>query len=591
MNYQQQILTKRIPYSEEEIFKQICLYKIFEVNLKRAILMNDKSYINKVSLINSEWFEKWKKLSYYEAIKDELNMNQTIQENYNNSIKNYYTIIQNFDFQENLPPEINNNSVYSGYNNNTGKIEIDPYFNFELISPELWNSFVPPNSINNGTGIELDIEYLTKDSLVVDLSSKSCYIFFWKMHEQKLGKIILIFQDEFNKYQTIEHLKSIGINNFYACYLGELKDELEVKENNFSFKCINRAEYSSKNSGKKEEENNLPPVGLENIGATCYMNSALQCLVNTPKLTKYFLDEENAIQKNGNALLSNNFLEIVKNLLRKEESSKHITTFSPNVFFNVVQSDPLFQGLAGDSIDLIRFFLQTIHSELNHLRVDNCFSKYKTNNNIILNNFLDSFTQNNQSIITDTFFFIEKSELYCEYCHHTATSYGCFSDLIFPLEEIRKFIYGNNSNCVSLMDGFEFFKRKSYISGQNQISCNNCHYMSNAYQNNSLYNLPEVLIINLNRGKGNIYNVGINYNEIIDLSGEVETHIESSDTFKLICIISHFGPSSTSGHFIAFCYVERKGKWYEFNDSIVTESSFEEAKNKGVAYVLFYQRQ
>jgi hypothetical protein len=212
MNYQQQMLTERIPYSEKEIFNQICLYKIFEVNIKRAILMNDKSYINKVCLINSEWFGKWKKLSYYEAIKDELNMSQTIQENYNNSIKNYYTIIQNFDLQENLPPEINNNSVYSGYNNNTGKIEIDPYFNFELISPELWNSFVPPNSINNGTGIELDIEYLTKDSLVVDLSSKSCYIFFWKLHEQKLGKIILIFQDEFNKYQTIEHLKSIGIN-------------------------------------------------------------------------------------------------------------------------------------------------------------------------------------------------------------------------------------------------------------------------------------------------------------------------------------------------------------------------------------------
>ena len=590
MNYQQQILTKKIPYSEKEIFNQICLYKVFEVNLKRAILMNDKSYIKKVSLINAEWFEKWKKLSFYEAIKDELNMNQSIEENFSNSIKNYYTVIQNFDFQENLPPEINNNSIYSGYNNHTGKIEIDPYFNFELISPELWNSFVPPNNINNGTAIELDIEYLTKDSLVVDLSSKSCYIFFWKMHEQKLGKIILIFHDEINKNQTLQHLKSIGINNFYACYLSELKDELEVNENNFSFKCINRGEYNITNSGKKED-NNLPPVGLENIGATCYMNSALQCLVNTPKLVQYFLDEENAIQKNGNALLSINFLEIVKNLLRKEESSKNITSYSPDVFFTVVQTDPLFQGIAGDSIDLIRFFLQTIHSELNHLRVDNCFMKYKTNNNMILDNFLDSFTQNNQSIITDIFFFIEKSELYCELCQSTTTSYGCFSDLIFPLEEIRKYIYGNNSNCVNIMDGFEFYKRKSYISGQNQISCNNCHFMSNAYQKNSLYSLPEVLILNLNRGRGNIYNVGINYNEIIDLSGEVETHIESSDTFKLKCIISHFGPSSTSGHFIAFCYVESKGKWYEFNDSIVTESSFEEAKNKGIAYVLFYQRQ
>ena len=591
MNYQQQMLSKRIPYSEKEIFNQICLYKIFEVNLKRAILMNDKSYIKKVSLINSEWFEKWKKLSYYEAIKDELNMNQSIQENYNNIIKNYYNIIQNFDIQENLPPEINNNSVYSGYNDNTGKIEIDPYFNFELISPELWNSFVPPNSINNGTGIDLDIEYLTKDSLIVDLSSKSCYIFFWKMHEQKLGKIILIFPDEINKFQTLEYMKSMRINDFYGCFLSELEDELDVKESNFSFKCINRAEYSSKNSRKKNEVDNLPPVGLENIGATCYMNSALQCLVHTPKLAQYFLDEENAIQKEANAMLSVNFLVIVKNLLRKEESSKKIYSFSPDIFFTVVQSDPLFQGIAGDSIDLIRFFLQTIHSELNFKRIENCFWKYKTNNNMLVDNFLDSFTKNNQSIITDTFFFIEKSELYCESCHYTAASYGCFSDLIFPLEEIRKYKYGNNSNCVHLMDGFEFFKRKSYISGQNQISCNNCHYMSNAYQNNSLYSLPEVLIINLNRGKGNIYNVGINYNEIIDLSGEVETHIESSDTFKLICIISHFGPSSTSGHFIAFCYVESKGKWYEFNDSIVTESSFDEAKNKGTAYVLFYQRQ
>ena len=209
---------------------------------------------------------------------------------------------------------------------------------------------------------------------------------------------------------------------------------------------------------------------MENIGATCYMNSALQCLVNTPILVQYFLDEETAI--------------------RKEESAKNIISYSPDVFFTMVQSDPLFQGIAGDSIDLIRFFLQTIHSELNHLRVDNHFLKYKTNNNMILDNFLDSFTQNNQSIITDTFFFIEKSELYCEFCKYTATRYGCFSDLIFPLEKIRRYIYGNNSNCVNLMDGFEFYKRKSYISGKNQISCNNCHYMSNDYQNNSFYTLP-----------------------------------------------------------------------------------------------------
>ena len=47
-----------------------------------------------------------------------------------------------------------------------------------------------------------------------------------------------------------------------------------------------------------KKEKNPPPlkkptlVGLQNIGATCFMNATLQCLSQTERLTKYFLDEE-----------------------------------------------------------------------------------------------------------------------------------------------------------------------------------------------------------------------------------------------------------------------------------------------------------
>ena len=596
MNYGEQLLAQKFPYSTKEIFNQICYYKIFEVNLKRAILMNDKSNIQKVRFINSEWFEKWKKLSYYEAIKDELNMNQTIQENYNNSIKNYLTIIQNSELMDKLDSNINNSILFNFLGN--GKVEIDPYSNFEIISPELWDCFVPSNNINNGTSIELKVGYFTKDSLFINLTDNSCYLIFWKLHEQQLGKLILIFSDQGQKFQNLENIKKLGMNNFYACYLEDLTDEKDINMNGYSFKCINKSlKNKIINRGDNTINNNFIPVGLENIGATCYMNSALQCLVHIPKLSKYFLEEKNIIEKAQNNLLSSSFLKVVENLLRKTSDSLNINSYSPNEFFSIIQTNPIFQGIAGDSIDLIRFFIQTINKELNWKTEGDYFAKYFTYNNNdnnnnyeknILNNFINSFTSRNNSIITQTFFFIEKSQLTCCNCNNTAISFGCQSELIFPLEEIRKFY--NRNNSVSLQDGFNFYKNATCITGLNQISCSFCHCQSDAIQSNSLYSTPDVLIINLNRGKGNIFDVGIQFDEDLELYNEVEAKI-GSNKFKLISFITHFGPSNTSGHFIAFCYVENNNKWYEFNDSIVNEISFEEAKNKGVIYVLFYQKQ
>ena len=41
----------------------------------------------------------------------------------------------------------------------------------------------------------------------------------------------------------------------------------------------------------------MPPlIGLENIGATCYMNATLECFINVDPLTRYLLNESNYYQ-------------------------------------------------------------------------------------------------------------------------------------------------------------------------------------------------------------------------------------------------------------------------------------------------------
>ena len=604
-------ISNNFPYTINDTFTQICQYKIFEVKLKRAILASNKNILTSVTLINSAWFEKWKKISCYEAIKDELNMCQSIGENYKTLIGTYLEMKDNLGINEYFDININNTSIINGFDDSRNRCKVNPYANFELISRDLWNSFVPPNTINvnNGTLVELELEYLTSKSLIIHLDEASCYIIFWNINEQKLNKIILIFSSLDEKNKALSNLKSLGINNFNSCYLSDLEEYKNVV-NGLSFCCINKSEnkrisnknddsnqgISPKNSYNNYYNLDLPPVGLENIFMTCYMNSALQSLVHIPKLSKFFLGVKS--QLNYSQPLSNAYLEVVENLLRKTNESRNISYYRPDKFYNIASQNPLFQ-CAGDSIDMINYFLQTIHEEFNLKGKGDSLKKYMFNGANTpkfqnLNNSIMNFTNHNQSIIVNLFYFLEKSKLKCHNCQQTAYSFQCLFYIIFPLEEIRKAKsqqYGINLDYVDLMDGFNYYKRESLMTGENQISCNFCGLRCNATQCNGLYSLPDILIINLNRGRGNIYNVKIQIPENIDLSNQVESKVDNNHNYRLICLITHFGPNGTSGHFISFCFVQGKNKWYKFNDSIVSESDFKEASNSGDIYILFYQRQ
>ena len=177
----------------------------------------------------------------------------------------------------------------------------------------------------------------------------------------------------------------------------------------------------------------------------------------------------------------------------------------------------------------------------------------------------------------------------CLSCNAVTHNVQCFNILIFPLEEVRKFKNRTNG-IVNIKECFEYYQKYDYMKGENQIYCNNCNQMSDSCNNTKLIICPNVLVINLNRGKGLEYDVMLNFGEYLNIRGFVYYRDQSPTNYELIGIVTHFGPSSMGGHFIAFCKSFVNNQWYKYNDAIVTSSSFSEANRTGIPYILFYSR-
>jgi ubiquitin C-terminal hydrolase len=112
--------------------------------------------------------------------------------------------------------------------------------------------------------------------------------------------------------------------------------------------------------------------------------------------------------------------------------------------------------------------------------------------------------------------------------------------------------------------------------------------MANSANNTTLIVGPKILIINLNRGKGLQFNIKLDFTETINIYDFIYFK-NTPYKYRLIGVVTHFGPSGESGHFIAFCRSFVDKKWYRYNDAIVTPSSFKDARDVGVPYILFYQ--
>ena len=147
-------------------------------------------------------------------------------------------------------------------------------------------------------------------------------------------------------------------------------------------------------------------------------------------------------------------------------------------------------------------------------------------------------------------------------------------------------------NIVNIYECFENYQISELFTGQNQNFCNKCNQLNNSLYTSKIYVSPNVLIIILNRGKGNIYDVKLIFSEIINITKYVLMKDTPNIIYSLSGVITHIGQSGPNAHFVASCKSPVDQKWYRYNDAIISPITDiqKEIIDFGTPYILFYQK-
>ncbi|KAL4438101.1 hypothetical protein ABPG74_016880 [Tetrahymena malaccensis] len=350
-------------------------------------------------------------------------------------------------------------------------------------------------------------------------------------------------------------------------------------------------------------------VGLSNLGNTCFMNSALQCLSNVPPLCDYFLSKLHEKEINYDSFLGSQgkitqqFAELMIDMWNTSDSY-----IIPQKFLRTIGNyGPQFaDGSQQDSHEFLAFLMDILHEDLNRVKQKPYIEGKDYNGNEYEKYAKESWKEylmRNRSIIVDLFQGQTKSTLRCLKCNTVSHKFETFMYLSVPIPDSQKSkkysskrSIEEESESFSLQRCIQEFTKEEKLERGELWFCPKCKKHQESTKKIDLWKMPNILIIHLKRFE-------FNKDRRCKLSNKIDFPIKNFDissltagkqrdvpTYDLFAVSNHGGTLS-SGHYTSYAKNRIDQNWYFFNDTQVQYVEDPEDKlSSSQSYVLFYSK-